>query len=93
MQKINNAGYLRRITEGTPLDQGDGKLACLWQLVTNDTAAAVTGTGYLNPAKARLNVGDMILASMDLDGTPAGKIYMVTAISTNVTIAEAHTAA
>jgi hypothetical protein len=44
---------------------------------TNDTKATVEGVGYFNAEAGRFKVGDVIEASMDIDGTPAGAHYVV----------------
>lgn len=45
--------------------------------ITNDNAAAVEGSGYFNAMAYKLKIGDIILCSLDIDGTPAGRIYLV----------------
>lgn len=50
--------------------------------VTNDDAAAVETSNYFLELAARLKVGDQIFCSLDLDGTPAGRIYVVAAVNT-----------
>lgn len=55
--------------------------------VTNDDAAAVETSNYFLGLYDRLKIGDQIFCSLDLDGTPAGRIYIVTASSsTTVTV-------
>lgn len=49
----------------------------LYSYVTNDTKATVEGAGYFNSEAGRLNVGDAILVSGDVDGTPFITIYTV----------------
>lgn len=49
----------------------------LWHYTT--TGTAVTGTGYFNAAAAMMRVGDLVIANVDTDGTPATKFYVVTA--------------
>ncbi|MBL4837660.1 MAG: hypothetical protein JKY34_08775 [Kordiimonadaceae bacterium] len=46
---------------------------------TDDTAVVVEGANYFDAAQKLLTVGDAIMASMDLDGTPVLKNYIVTA--------------
>ncbi|MCF8496739.1 MAG: hypothetical protein K9G62_08775 [Alphaproteobacteria bacterium] len=48
----------------------------LWHYTT--TESAVTGAGYFNNAAAMLRVGDLLIANVDTDGTPATKFYVVT---------------
>jgi hypothetical protein len=57
---------------------------------TDDAAATVETAAYFNSARAQLNVGDIILATMAHAGTPVTKQYVVTAApktTGNVTIA------
>lgn len=56
--------------------------------VTNDDAAAVETTDYFLTLYERLKVGDLLVVSLDLDGTPTVRWYVVTAsTSATVTIA------
>lgn len=80
MRAIGN-GYLRRMNEGTPLTTGAGGVLSTWHLVSNDAAAAVEASNYLDDAADALNVGDIIFAALDIDGSPVLKNYIVTAIS------------
>ena len=52
--------------------------------VTNDDAAAVETGGYFNSLSKRLQVGDIILVSLDMDGTPALRSYVVSSNSAGV---------
>lgn len=49
--------------------------------VTNDDAAAVETGNYFLEIYDRLKVGDQIHCTLDLDGTVAGKSYVVSAAS------------
>ncbi|MBG6211771.1 MULTISPECIES: hypothetical protein [Stappiaceae] len=49
--------------------------------VTNDDAAAVETGNYFLSIYDRLKVGDQVHCSLDMDGTPAGKSYVVSASS------------
>lgn len=51
----------------------------LWHYTTPDSAAEVDSAGYFNAAADMLRVGDMILANVDTDGTPAAGILLVRA--------------
>jgi len=42
-----------------------------WVYATIDLAADIDSAGYFNDASSRLNVGDVINANVDTDGTPA----------------------
>ncbi len=70
---------MKRIITGPALGSGGSSVKSFWMYVTNDTAADVQTSGYFNPFVAQLQVGDQIMASLDLDGTPAGRIYLVSA--------------
>ena len=62
----------------------------LYHYATDDAAATVETAGYFNGDRARLNVGDVIIASMVNAGTPVMKQYAVTAApktTGNVTVA------
>lgn len=85
-------GRIRRINEGvaySPAGTGLGvKNICLWHYATNDAAAAVEAAGFFNSMANDLPVGSIIFASLDLDGTPTAKQYVVTAnTGTVVTVA------
>lgn len=73
-------GYLRRIDGGVVQAAGSqaGSLG-LWMLQTNDTAATVEGAGYMNAWYSDLPIGSIIMAAMDLGGTPKLKHYVVSA--------------
>lgn len=51
----------------------------LWHFATTDLAADVDTAGYFNGAADMLRVGDMIMANVDTDGTPAAGILLVNA--------------
>lgn len=51
----------------------------LWHYATVDTAADVDTAGYFNEAAHMIRLGDMIMANVDTDGTPAAGIYLVNA--------------
>lgn len=48
----------------------------LWHYVTTDDA--VTGAGYFDKAADMIQVGDLVIANVDTDGTPATAFYVVT---------------
>lgn len=52
----------------------------LWHYTTTDPHTDVDTTGYFAPAADMLRMGDMILANTDTDGSPAGGIFIVTAV-------------
>lgn len=66
-----------------------GGMNALHAYVTNDDQAAVETSGYFNSIWKRLKVGDWIMCSLDLDGTPVGMWKIVTASSSGgVTIGD-----
>ncbi len=56
----------------------------LWHYTTVDTAAVVDTEDYFNDASHMLRVGDMIMANVDTDGTPAAGIFLVNANAAGV---------
>lgn len=69
------------------IGNGAGSTRQLFTYVSNDDAATVEATGYFASVAPQFTVGDIIAASLDLDGTPVGKLYLVSAASkTAVTI-------
>jgi hypothetical protein len=66
-----------------------GNAKKLYTYVTNDTKAVVEAAEYFNDEVSRLNVGDVIMVSGDIDGTPFGAWYVVSGNDgTDVTITE-----
>jgi len=57
----------------------------LWHYATVDGAADVDNDGYFNSAADMLRSGDMVMANVDTDGTPAAGIFLV-ASSTGSTV-------
>lgn len=49
----------------------------LWHFTTTDPATVVSRTGYFNDAAKMIQVGDMILANVDVDGDSGGGIFLV----------------
>lgn len=47
----------------------------LWHFATADDV--VTGAGYFNAASEMLRVNDLIIANVDIDGTPFTEFYSV----------------
>jgi len=56
----------------------------LWHYTTIDLAADVDTTGYFNGASDMLRVGDIVVANVDTDGTPASGFYLVNANAAGV---------
>ncbi|SDG67623.1 hypothetical protein [Roseospirillum parvum] len=53
----------------------------LWHYTSGDTAAQVAGSGYFNEAADMLRVGDIIVANVDTDGSPAAGLFLINANS------------
>lgn len=90
---FNLDGFKRLASVGA-IGTGTGSVKALCTYHTNDDAAAVEAAGYFNSlAPNDLRAGDIIMAGLDIDGTPALKNYIVTAVTaTAVTIAAQTTA-
>ncbi len=56
----------------------------LWHYTTVDLAADVDTSGYFDDAAEMVRVGDMVLANVDTDGTPASGIYLINANAAGV---------
>jgi hypothetical protein len=51
----------------------------IWHYSTTDAATVVDTAGYFNSRVSDMNVGDVIFASVDTDGTPGFGIFVVNA--------------
>ncbi len=49
----------------------------LWHYATPDPASDVDDAGYFDEAADMVRVGDMIMANVDTDGTPAAGMFVV----------------
>lgn len=77
MRTIGN-GKIRRSDEGVSYGSGNAiKQLCDWKLATDDDVAAIETAGYFNSLASVLQVGEIIAASIDLNGTPVFRHYMV----------------
>lgn len=56
----------------------------LWHYTTDDGASDIETPGYFNTAAEMMRQGDMILANVDIGGTPEGGIYLVSRSSGGV---------
>lgn len=56
----------------------------LWHYKTTDTASDVDTSGYFDDAADMLRVGDMIVANVDTDGTPANGLFVINANASGV---------
>jgi hypothetical protein len=49
----------------------------LWHYTTVDAAAVVDTAGYFDAAAEMLRMGDIVIANVDIDGTPAAGLFLV----------------
>lgn len=54
----------------------------LWHYKTEDSA--VTAGGYFNKASEMMNINDLIITNIDIDGTKSTKFYIVTNVASGV---------
>lgn len=82
-------GFKRLASLGA-IGTGAGSTRTFCTYHTNDDAAAVEASGYFNGlAPNDLRKGDIIMAGLDIDGTPMLKNYIVTNVTASaVTIAK-----
>lgn len=84
------ASGLQAFNNGGSLGSGEGSVATLWHYHTNDADTVVEANGYFDTTA--LKAGDVVIASLDMDGTPEVKMYVVSVgtgdpASNDVTIA------
>ena len=58
----------------------------LWHYKTDDEKTVVTGQNYFNSVANIFNVGDLIVSSMDIDGTLTTSIFVVSSITSGVVV-------
>ena len=61
--------------EGGADGSGASSVKSLYHYVTNDADTVVEADGYFD--STGLKKGDIVIASLDLDGTPEVKVYVV----------------
>ena len=90
MRAIGTNGHIRRTNEGVSYGTGANiRQLCDWRLVCDDDEAGVETAGYFNSLAGVIQKGELIFCTLDMDATPIGKIYIVTAnTGTAVTVAE-----
>ena len=49
----------------------------LWHYTTVDAASVVDTAGYFDAAAEMLRVGDILIANVDTDGTPAAGLFLI----------------
>lgn len=88
-----NAYGFKTISHIGTIDGSAGTMRSLHGYVTNDDAAAVAASGYFNAVANRIKTGDQVQCSLDLDGTPALRTYLLTntagVITTTLSVATA----
>jgi len=78
---------LKLIAPGAALGSGAGSVKNIYHYATNAADTVVEADDYFDGAVGNgLSVGDLILASLDLDGTPEVKVYVVSVGGADVTI-------
>lgn len=78
---------LKMLNPGGAIGAGEGSSKDIYHYATNDIDTVVQTDGYFDDIDGDpLVVGDLILASLDVDGTPEVKIYIVTVGGSDVTI-------
>lgn len=75
---FNAKGFQTLGVMGTP-DGTSGSRRTIHTYITNDGAAQVETSDYFLSIYKRLKVGDLLLASIDVDGTPMQRSYVVSA--------------
>nr|WP_321457233.1 hypothetical protein [uncultured Cohaesibacter sp.] len=85
-------GFKRVVSLGA-IGTGSGSVKSLCTYHTNDDAASVETAGYFNDLATDLQKGDIIMAGLDIDGTPALKNYIVSAITASTVTIKAQTTA
>lgn len=85
-----NKDGLKKIAVGGTLAgtyPSSGGTRNIWHYITNDLSSEVLANAYFDDVPDDpLQVGDFILGTIDADGTPLAKIYMVTVGGGDVTV-------
>jgi hypothetical protein len=82
---FNKYGFITLSHIGS-VDGSAGSNRAKHAYVTNDDQAAVETANYFDDIIGRLHVGDQIDVSWDMDGTPGGGMYIVSSVTTHVSI-------
>ena len=72
-----NAFGFKTISHIGTINGSAGSMRSLHAYVTNDDAAAVAASGYFNEVADRIQTGDQVHCSLDLDGTPRLRTYLL----------------
>ena len=70
-----DADGLQQFNNGGALGTGAGSVATLWHYVTDDADTVVEANAYFDTTALKKN--DLLFASLDMDGTPEVKAYVV----------------
>jgi hypothetical protein len=76
------ASGLKMMAVGGAVSTGDGSAKNIWHYATNDADTVVETNAYFDGAGP--GPGDLIWASLDLDGTAEVKAYVVTGTKADV---------
>lgn len=76
-----DAAGLVSFATGGSINPATQRRTKLWHYITNDTQSEVVANGYFDSVDDLLQKGDIIFVTADQDGTPAGEIYHVSALS------------
>jgi hypothetical protein len=83
-----DAEGLVSVSVGGAVGTAPGNRKNIYHYATNDADTVVETDGYFDGILGDgLNVGDIIIASLDVDGTPEIKMYIVTVGGADVTVA------
>lgn len=74
---------IRRIDFIPHMDGTAGENRSIWVYMTNDDTSAIETAGYFNSYWQSMKKGDIMFISLDLDGTPLLRSYIVAAASSS----------
>jgi len=63
------------LTSNSMVRIGGGAGQTLWMYKTTDTEAVMSASGYFDSMAGHINTGDILLAAVDMDGTPGVHVY------------------
>lgn len=65
------------MANGGSIGTGEGSRKKIYHYTTNDADTVIEANGYFDATD--MNLGDLVIAALDVDGTPEVKIYVVDA--------------
>lgn len=81
------AAGLKLVSTGGAIGAGSGSSKSIYHYATNDVDTVVETDAYFDDIDGDpLKKGDLIMASIDVDGTPEVKMYIVAVGGSDVTI-------